>query len=57
MALGTGAVNNTGKHWTINGNGKGGSYIAYGTVNWINGKNDNGTSESIYLGTDGFSLG
>ena len=57
MALGTGAVNNTGKHWTINGNGKGGSYIAYGTTNWINGKNDNGTSESIYLGTDGFSLG
>ena len=56
MYLGTGAVADTGKHWTIDGdNNK--SYIAYGGTSWSEASNDNGTTAKIYLGTDGISLG
>ena len=58
MYLGVGAVKHKEdqKCWTIDGSGNN-SYIAYGTDSWIKGDRDNGDSDLIYLGTDGFSLG
>ena len=58
MFLGAGAVKHKDgqKCWTINGSGNN-SYIAYGTYSWKKGDRDNGDSDLIYLGTDGFSLG
>ena len=59
MYLGAGAVNPKSgqKCWTINGNDNGESYIAYGTTGWIEGNLDNGKSKTVYLGTNGLSLG
>ena len=58
MYLGVGAVKHKEgqKCWTIDGSGNN-SYIAYGTDSWKKGDRDNGTSDLIYLGTNGFSLG
>ena len=58
MYLGVGAVKHKEgqKCWTIDGSGNN-SYIAYGTNSWKKGDRDNGTSDLIYLGTNGFSLG
>ena len=47
LRLGNGAVADSGKHWTISGNYYD-SYIAYGTQ---------GSSGSVYIGTDKISLG
>ena len=47
VRIGTGAVANTGKHWTINGDNSN-SYINYGTK---------GANNSVYLGTDSIALG
>ena len=49
MRLGNGAVNNSGRHWTIDTN-SGESYIAYGTDSF---DDDSG----VYVGTDGIRLG
>jgi hypothetical protein len=58
MYLGVGAVKHKDgqKCWTINGSGNN-SYIAYGTDSWKKGDRDDGDSDLIYLGTNGFSLG
>ena len=56
MYLGNGAVNNTGSHWTIDGDGNK-SYIAYGGTAWSEANNENNQIAKIYLGTDGFSIG
>ena len=47
MYLGSGAVDNTSKHWTVDGN-QDNSYIAYGTTSF--------QGEGVYVGTDGISL-
>lgn len=49
MRLGSGAVSNSNRHWTINGGTE--SYIGYNTSSF------NSNSSSVYLGTDGISLG
>lgn len=46
------------KHWTIDSNDSGQSYIAYGgTTALSEANNDNDTTAQVYLGTDGISLG
>lgn len=49
MRLGSGAVSNSSRHWTIDGGTE--SYIGYNTSSF------NSNSSSVYLGTDGISLG
>lgn len=51
VRVGTGAVSNSGSHWTIDGNSNSDnahSHISYGTPN---------SSKSVYLGTDKITLG
>lgn len=62
LKLGNGATldpaDKSKKHWTIDGNDSGQSYIAYGgTTAWSKANNDNDTTAQVYLGTDGISLG
>ena len=56
MRLGTGAVQESGKHWTINGNGSE-SYIAYGTTVWAAANSEDSDSNTVYLGTNGLAIG
>lgn len=62
LRLGTGAVANTGRHWTISGGDE--SYIGYNATTFDSSNLDNkdsysigGNASSVYIGTDGIRLG
>lgn len=62
MRVGTGAVANTNRHWTIDGGEE--SYIGYNANSFESSNLDNrdayvigGTINSVYIGTDGIRLG
>ena len=52
LTLGQGATNGTGKHWTINANQDGESFIGYNTTRF-----STNNTQQVYLGTDGIKLG
>lgn len=55
VQVGNGAVNDSSKHWTIDGGTE--SYIGYNANSFVKANSADSTNNSVYIGTDGLTIG